>query len=86
MVNIEVIKELNEYEKNIQNELKNIDEIVLKNSIKVLNAFNKENISEFLKFFQLFSKKLLTNAFFCIILYIVVKYKYKFYFRRFIYV
>lgn len=47
MVNIDVIKELNEYEKNIKNELNYIDEIVLKNSIKVLDAFNKESVSEY---------------------------------------
>ena len=47
MVNIEVLKELNEYEKDIQKELNYIDDIVLKNSIKVLDAFNKENVSEY---------------------------------------
>ncbi len=47
MVNLEIIKELNMYEKDIRNELNYIDEIVLKNSIKVLDAFNKENVSEY---------------------------------------
>ena len=47
MVNIDILNELNNYEKNIKNELNYIDEIVLKNSIKVLDAFNKENVSEY---------------------------------------
>ena len=47
MVNIEVLKELNKYEKDIQKELNYIDDIVLKNSVKVLDAFNKENVSEY---------------------------------------
>ena len=47
MVNIDIINKLNEYEKEIQNELNNVDEIVLKNSIKVLAAFNEENVSEY---------------------------------------
>lgn len=47
MTNIEILKELNEYEKDIKKELNYIDDIVLKNSIKVLDAFNKENVSEY---------------------------------------
>jgi len=47
MVNIDILKELNSYEKDIKNELNYIDEIVLNNSIKVLNAFNSEGISEY---------------------------------------
>ncbi len=47
MVNLDIIKELNEYEKEIKKELNAIDEIVLKNSIKVLNAFQKEGVSEY---------------------------------------
>ena len=47
MINLDILKEINEYEKDIKNELNYIDEIVLKNSIKVLNAFNKENVSEY---------------------------------------
>jgi len=47
MVNIDVLKELNEYEKDIKNELNYIDEIVLKNSIKVLDAFNSEGVSDY---------------------------------------
>ena len=47
MVNLEIIKELNEYEKEIKEELNAIDEIVLKNSIKVLDAFQKEGVSEY---------------------------------------
>ena len=47
MINLDVLKEINEYEKDIKNELNYIDEIVLKNSIKVLNAFNEENVSEY---------------------------------------
>ena len=47
MVNIEVLKELNKYEKDIQKELNYIDDIVLKNSVKVLDDFNKENVSEY---------------------------------------
>ena len=42
MVNLDIIKQLNEYEKDIKEELSYIDEIVLKNSIKVLDAFQKE--------------------------------------------
>lgn len=47
MTNIDIINELNEYEKEIKNELNYIDDIVLKNSIKVLDAFHKENVSEY---------------------------------------
>ena len=47
MANIEILNELNSYEKDIQKELNYVDEIVLKNSIKVLDAFNKENVSEY---------------------------------------
>ena len=47
MVNIDILNELNNYEKNIKNELNYIDEIVLKNSIKVLNAFQKEGVAEY---------------------------------------
>ena len=47
MVNLDIVKELNKYEKDIKNELNNIDEIVLKNSIKVLDAFQKEGVSEY---------------------------------------
>ena len=47
MINLDVLKEINEYEKDIKNELNYIDEIVLKNSVKVLNAFNEENVSEY---------------------------------------
>ena len=47
MVNVDIIKQLNEYEKDIKEELKYIDEIVLKNSIKVLNAFQKEGVSDY---------------------------------------
>jgi len=47
MINLDILKEINEYEKDIKNELNYIDEIVLKNSIKVLDAFNKENVSEY---------------------------------------
>lgn len=47
MVNIDTIKEINEYEKYIKQELNNVDEIVLKNSIKVLNAFQKEGVAEY---------------------------------------
>lgn len=47
MVNIDTIKEINEYEKEIKQELNKIDEIVLKNSIKVLDAFQKEGVAEY---------------------------------------
>ncbi len=47
MINVDVINELNEHEKHVKKELSYIDSIVLKNSIKVLDAFNKENISEY---------------------------------------
>ena len=47
MVNLDIVKELNNYEKDIKNELNNIDEIVLENSIKVLDAFQKEGVSEY---------------------------------------
>jgi len=47
MVNTNIIKEINKYEQDIRNELNNIDEIVLKNSIKVLDAFNKEGVSDY---------------------------------------
>lgn len=47
MVNLDIIKELNEYEKDIKNELNYVDDIVLKNSIKVLDAFQKEGVSEY---------------------------------------
>ena len=42
-----VIEELNKYESEILKELKKVDNIVLNNSIKVLDAFQKENISEY---------------------------------------
>ena len=47
MVSIDTIKEINEYEKNIKDILEKVDDIVLKNSIKVLNAFQKEGVSEY---------------------------------------
>ena len=47
MINLDVLKEINEYEKDIKKELNYIDEIILKNSIKVLDAFNEENVSEY---------------------------------------
>jgi len=47
MVSIDTIKKINEYEKDIKEELNNIDEIVFENSIKVLNAFQKEGVSEY---------------------------------------
>ena len=47
MVNIDIVKQLNEYEKDIKNELNYIDELVLKNSIKVLSAFQKEGVAEY---------------------------------------
>ena len=47
MINIEKLNEINNYEKDIKDELNYIDEIVLKNSIKVLDAFNKESVSEY---------------------------------------
>lgn len=47
MVNLDIVKQLNEYEKDIKKELNYIDEIVLKNSIKVLDAFQKEGVSEY---------------------------------------
>ena len=47
MVNLNIISELNKYEKEIKTELNNIDNIVLKNSIKVLNAFNKNCVSDY---------------------------------------
>ena len=47
MINLDIIKQLNEYEKEIKNELNVIDEIVLKNSIKVLDAFQKEGVAEY---------------------------------------
>ena len=47
MISIDTIKELNEYEKEIKEELNNVDEIVFKNSMKVLNAFQKEGVSEY---------------------------------------
>jgi len=47
MTNVEILKELNEYEKDIKKELEYIDEIVLKNSIKVLNAFQEEGLGEY---------------------------------------
>lgn len=47
MVNLDIVKQLNEYEKEIKEELNYIDEIVFKNSIKVLDAFQKEGVSEY---------------------------------------
>ena len=47
MINLDILKEINEYEKDIKKELNYIDEIILKNSIKVLDAFNEENVSEY---------------------------------------
>ena len=47
MTNLEILKEINEYEKDIKKELEYIDEIVLKNSIKVLDAFNKAGVSDY---------------------------------------
>ena len=47
MVSIDTIKEINEYEKEIKDELNKVDEIVLKNSIKVLEAFQKEGVAEY---------------------------------------
>ncbi len=43
----DITKLVEESEKEIKNELEKIDEICLFNSKKVLNAFNKENVSEF---------------------------------------
>ena len=47
MVSIDTIKEINEYEKDIKEILEKVEDIVLKNSIKVLNAFQKEGVSEY---------------------------------------
>ena len=47
MLNVDIINELNKYEKEIKDELEYIDQIVLKNSIKVLNAFKNEGVSEY---------------------------------------
>ena len=38
---------INKYEKEIKNELEKVDEIVLKNSIKVMDAFKKNEVSEY---------------------------------------
>ena len=47
MVSIDTIKQINEYEKNIKDILEKVEDIVLKHSIKVLNAFQKEGVSEY---------------------------------------
>ena len=47
MVSIDTIKQINEYEKNIKDILEKVEDIVLKNSIKVINAFQKEGVSEY---------------------------------------
>ena len=47
MVSIDTIKEINKYEKHIKDILDKVDDVVLKNSMKVLNAFQKEGVSEY---------------------------------------
>lgn len=47
MIKNETIKLIEESEKNIKSELDKIDDIVFYNSMKVINAFQKENVSEF---------------------------------------
>ena len=47
MIKNETIKLIEESEKNITSELDKIDDIVFYNSMKVINAFQKENVSEF---------------------------------------
>ena len=47
MVSIDTIKEINEYEKDIKDILGKVDDVVLKNSMKVLSAFQKEGVSEY---------------------------------------
>ena len=42
-----MIEEINNYEKDIDNELKAIDRIVFNNSKKVLSAFQEENVSDY---------------------------------------
>ena len=38
---------INKYEKEIKNELEKVDELILKNSIKVMDAFKKNEVSEY---------------------------------------
>lgn len=47
MVNIDILNEINNYEKEIEENLKNVDSIILKNSMKVLSAFQKNNVSDY---------------------------------------
>ena len=47
MVSIDTIKEINKYEKDIKDILEKVDDIVFKNSMKVLFAFQKEGVSEY---------------------------------------
>ena len=47
MIKNEILNQINNYENNIKEELYKIDKIVLNNSLKVLEAFNKENVSEY---------------------------------------
>lgn len=47
MINSEILDLISLREKEIEAELKKIDNIVFNNSMKVINAFQKENISEF---------------------------------------
>lgn len=47
MVNKDILNYVEDMEKNIKNELNMVDDIVFYNSMKVISAFNKENVSEY---------------------------------------
>jgi len=47
MIDNDILKYVEDMEKNIKNELNMVDDIVFYNSMKVISAFNKENVSEY---------------------------------------
>ena len=47
MIDEKILEEINESEKNIKSELEKIDDIVFYISMKVMDAFNKEQVSEY---------------------------------------